>query len=389
MNFITEYYPEGGNAFSRNPFIIKVNTPELATYTVTVGEDIIFTGNGVGSFTINLSDILESVFTETETPTGDSLFLSYNGKNDFSFTFRIFTEDGTSDVLSGRAWKGGINKREFRALKQQGTDVFREKLMNFSGNFFFTSRTYGWIITMKETEIEPLAFIMPLLAGEQNGHIIIREALTKRTVTIEDDPGILGALNIEALRKHFFDEYSILPNLFDVMDPHYPSRVACRIAIEKAPEAVERCAVRFLNSFGVYERIDLVGAATIQTVATQGENTIYQTYDSDTDSFVKTRNRIPIGHTYKVTTGVKRGDELAFVQDMLASDSVYLILPDQEIKVIPTVDQSNRAYMQIAPESMEITFQPIEEESNFTAVRTKYGTRRPRIFTSVFSEQFN
>ena len=74
---------------------------------------------------------------------------------------------------------------------------------------------------------------------------------------------------------------------------------------------------------------------------------------------------------------------------MLASDNVYLILPDQEIKVIPMVEQNNRAYIQTTPESMEITFQPIENESNFTAVRTNYGAKRPRIFTSVFSEQFN
>ena len=390
MSLITGFYPQNGNVFTRNPIIVKVNAPTLATYTVSVGETVIFTGNGVGAFTVNLADILESVFTETETPAGNGYFLPYQaGSNKLSYKFMISTDNAPAETLMGIAWKGGINKKDFRTLCQENSDVFTKKMLDYSGNFFFTSRTYGWTITMKETEIEPLAFIMPEIVAGENGHIVIVEAVTHETLTVEGTPDTFGALNIEAVRKYFFTEYGVLANIFDVMDPYYPSRVACRIAIEKAQESVERCAVRFLNSFGVYERIDLVGSATIQTAEAQEENTIFQAYDEFTDSFVKSRNRTEIGLSYKVKTGVKRGDELAFIQDMLASDSVYLVLPGQEIKVIPMVEQNNRAYIQTTPESMEITFQPIENESNFTAVRTKYGARRPRIFTSVFSEQFN
>lgn len=391
MSLIVDYYPKYGYGLSRNPYILEINASELATYTVKVAGTTVFTGNGVGSFTVDLSDILEAQFEDTEPPTGTGLLLPYRqGMNDYDFRFDITSKNGESATFEGRVFKGGICKRDYRDLRRADTDIFGEKLNNYSGNFFMTTRTYGWTITVKETEIEPLAFIMPIIPGEENSHIIVRENVTGKSVVIEGDHLALVALNIDAVRKHFFNTFGILANAFDVMDVNHPSRVACRILIEKAPEAVERCAVRFLNSFGVFERIDLIGNATIQTSMAQNEETMFQTLDYYTDIFVKARNRAEIGQTYKVSTGVKRGDELAFIQDMLASDSVYLTLPDgQEVKVIPSVEQNSRDYTQKEPEYMDITFLPVEAESNMTPLRTKYGTSRPRIFTSVFSEQFN
>jgi hypothetical protein len=78
-----------------------------------------------------------------------------------------------------------------------------------------------------------------------------------------------------------------------------------------------------------------------------------------------------------------------FIREMLASDSVYLVLPDREIKVIPAAENMGYAYSQKEPETLTLSFTPVEKESNFSALRTKYGSTRPRIFTSVFSEQFN
>ena len=389
MSLIKNLYPQN-NAFTRNPIVISVSAPTLATYKVYADGNLMFTGNGIGDFTVNISEILETVFGETDAPSGNAMLLMFAQQNNYTHvTFEVNTTSDNTETVQLIAWKGGINKTDYRYLRNQGTDIFSAKFRNYSGNFFFTTRTYGWAITMKETELEPLAFIMPQISGEEQGHISVKEVVTGHTVQIEGAPDILMALNMEAVRKHFYVQYGVLANLFDIMNPYHPGRTACRIAIEEAPGAQERCAVRFLNSFGVYERIDLVGKATIQLAGNQDEDTVYQVYDEDTDSFTKKRVRIPIGSTYKIQTGIKRGDELAFIQDMLASDSVYLALPDQEIKVIPSFEQATRAYVQTEPESMDITFKPVEDESNMSPRRTKYGTTRPRIFTSVFSEQFN
>lgn len=389
MSLITNVYPQN-DGFTRNPIQISVSAPTLATYKVYANNGLMFTGNGQGVFTVNISEILETAFGETAMPTGNALLLMFEQYNNYIFvTFEVSTNEEDTETTNLVAWKGGINKADYRYLRINNTDIFTAKFRNYSGNFFFTTRTYGWTISIKETELEPLAFIMPPITGEEQGHINVRETVTGETVQIAGEPGALLALNIEAVRKHFFVQYGVIANLFDVMDPYHNGRIACRIAIEEAPGAQERAAVKFLNSFGIYERIDLIGKTTIQMTGNLDEDTIYQVYDEDTDSFTKKRVRIPIGSTYKIQTGIKRGDELAFIQDMLASDSVYLILPDQEIKVIPSFEQSTRAYIQTEPESMDITFTPVEDDSNMSPKRTKYGTIRPRIFTSVFSEQFN
>lgn len=389
MSLIKNMYPNRGNAFTRNPILIDITTETIAVYKVYVNNDVVFTGKGFGDFTVNISDILETAFTETEQLMGPNMVLPFPiGTNQVMTAFEISTAEDTESVFF-TAWKGGINKTDFRALQKSGTDVFREKLLNYSGNFFFTTRTYGWTISIKETELEPLAFIMPVIPGEENGYLSIRETVTGRRIQVSGAAGALMALNIEAVRKEFFNRYGVLANLFDIIDPYHSGKTACGIAIEEAKDAPERCAVRFLNSFGVYERIDLVGKTTISTVHNDDEDGSFQKYDAVTDSFVKSRTRTAIGQIYKVKTGEKSTDELNFIMDMLASDSVFLVLPDREIKVIPSVENMAHAYRQTEPESMEITFTPIEEESNFTAASTKYGSTRPRIFTSKFSEHFN
>lgn len=389
MSLITNVYPQN-DGFTRNPILVSISAPTLATYKVYANNILMFTGNGIGNFTVNISEILETAFGETTAPAGNAMLLMFNQYNNYTYvTFEVNTTAEDTETRNLVAWKGGIKKADYRYLRNNNTDIFTAKFRNYSGNFFFTTRTYGWTISIKETELEPLAFIMPLITGEEQGHINVKEAVTGRTVQIAGAPGALMALNLEAVRKHFFVQYGVLANLFNIMDPYHPTKTACKIAIEEAPGAQERCAVRFLNSFGVYERIDLVGKATIQMDGNQDEESIYQSYDDATDSFTKKRTRVQIGRTYRIETGTKRGDELTFIQDMLASDSVYLVLPDQEIKVIPSFEQSSRAYIQKEPESMNITFKPVEDDSNMSPKRTKYGTSRPRIFTSVFSEQFN
>ena len=389
MSLITSFYPTD-NAFTRNPIIVNITAQTLATYKVYADGVLLFTGNGVGSFSVNISEILETAFQETVAPTGTNMIMLYTqASNRVSATFEISTSPSDTETVNFVAWKGGINRTDYRELEKAGTDVFREKLMNYSGNFFFTTRTFGWKISIKETELEPMAFIMPLPPGENVGRMIIREAATGKQVTVNGPSGALEALNIDAVRKHFFDQYGVLANLFDIMDPVYAQRVACRIAIEEAPAAAERCAVKFLNSFGIYERIDLVGPTTVNTAQEQENTGIYQKYDTVTDSFVKDRTRTEIGKIYRVKTEPKRTDEMNFILDMLASDSVYLVLPDREIKVIPAAENMGYAYSQKEPETLTLSFTPVEKESNFSALRTKYGSTRPRIFTSVFSEQFN
>ena len=163
--------------------------------------------------------------------------------------------------------------------------------------------------------------------------------------------------------------------------------VEYKLDIPQEREKYLKSAVAFANGaggrliFGVKNQTwDVIGFP---------DDEVFQKYDAVTDSFVRDRVRTEIGQTYSVETGAKRTDELNFIRDMLTSESVFLALEDREVKVIPSVETMGYRQRQTEPESFKITFTPVEDESNITALRTKYGSVKPRIFTSVFSEQFN
>ena len=373
-------YPTG-NAFTRNPIFLSVSSYSMATYSIRMNNEEIFKGNGIGEFRVNIAEIVETGITGARIlPDNTDHILAVSGLS-AEVTIHVVNEGEEEDNLSFTAWKGGISKKEFKRLRNMGTDIFSLKFLNESCNFFFTTRSNDWRITMRETELYPLCFIYP------EHELKITELLTGQSLAIPGTAGNFYALNLEAVRLKFFTDYGVLANLFDV---YSGDTFALRIGIEQSPTVRERYRLRFLNSYGVYEVFSLEGEASVTPGMDEDEDAVFRRYDEITDDYYSDRIRTEIQEAVTVKTGFKRPQEIRFLLDLLSSDDVYLAgYGREEIKVIPSAEEFSYRVRPDAPQNVTLKLTFAEKESNWTGEITESGYRKPRVHSKEFSKQFN
>lgn len=373
-------YPTG-NAFTRNPIFLSVLSYSMATYSIRMNNEEVFKGNGIGEFRVNIAEIVETGITGTQIlPEGTNHIFAVSGLS-AEVTIRVVNEGEEECNLSFTAWKGGISKKEFKRLRNLGTDIFNLKFLNESCNFFFTTRSNDWRIIMRETELYPLCFIYP------EHELKITELLTGRSIFLPGTAGNLHALNLEAVRLEFFTSYGVLANLFDV---YSGGTFACRIGIEQSPTVRERYRLRFLNSYGVYEVFSLEGDASVTPGMDKDDNAVFRRYDEITDDYYSDRIRTDIQTVVTIKTGFKRPQEIRFLLDLLSSDDVYLAgYGREEIKVIPSAEEFSYRVHPETPQNVTLKLTFADKESNWTGEIAESGYRKPRVHSKEFSKQFN
>ena len=373
-------YPTG-NAFTRNPIFLSVSSSSMATYSIRMNNEEVFKGNGIGEFRVNIAEIVETGITDARILSDNTEHLLAVSGLSAEVTIHVVNEGEEEDNLSFTAWKGGISKKEFRRLRNMGTDIFSLKFLNESCNFFFTTRSNDWRITMRETELYPLCFIYP-------GHELkITELLTGQSLAVPGTTGSLYALNLEAVRLKFFTDYGVLANLFDV---YSGETFALRIGIEQSPTVREHYRLRFLNSYGVYEVFSLEGEASVTPGMDEDEDAVFRRYDEITDDYYSDRIRTEIQEAVTIKTGFKRPQEIRFLLDLLSSDNVYLSgYGQEEIKVIPSAEEFSYRVRPDAPQNVTLKLTFAEKESNWTGEITESGYRKPGVHSKEFSKQFN
>lgn len=373
-------YPTG-NAFTRNPIFLSVLSYSMATYSIRMNNEEVFKGNGIGEFRVNIAEIVETGITGTQIlPEGTNHIFAVSGLS-AEVTIRVVNEGEEECNLSFTAWKGGISKKEFKRLRNLGTDIFNLKFLNESCNFFFTTRSNDWRIIMRETELYPLCFIYP------EHELKITELLTGRSIFLPGTAGNLHALNLEAVRLEFFTSYGVLANLFDV---YSGDMFACRIGIEQSPTVRERYQLRFLNSYGVYEVFSLEGDASVTPGMDEDDNAVFRRYDEITDDYYSDRIRTDIQTVVTIKTGFKRPQEIRFLLDLLSSDDVYLAgYGREEIKVIPSAEEFSYRVHPETPQNVTLKLTFADKESNWTGEIAESGYRKPRVHSKEFSKQFN
>ena len=373
-------YPTG-NAFTRNPIFLSVSSSSMATYSIRMNNEEVFKGNGIGEFRVNIAEIVETGITDARILSDNTEHLLAVSGLSAEVTIHVVNEGEEEDNLSFTAWKGGISKKEFRRLRNMGTDIFSLKFLNESCNFFFTSRSNDWRITMRETELYPLCFIYP-------GHELkITELLTGQSLAVPGTTGSLYALNLEAVRLKFFTDYGVLANLFDV---YSGDTFALRIGIEQSPTVREHYRLRFLNSYGTYEVFSLEGEAGVTPGMDEDEDAVFRRYDEITDDYYSDRIRTEIQEAVTIKTGFKRPQEIRFLLDLLSSDNVYLSgYGQEEIKVIPSAEEFSYRVRPDAPQNVTLKLTFAEKESNWTGEITESGYRKPGVHSKEFSKQFN
>lgn len=373
-------YPTG-NAFTRNPIFLSVSSYSMATYSIRMNNEEIFKGNGIGEFCVNIAEVVETGITGARIlPDNTDHILAVSGLS-AEVTIHVVNEGEEEDNLSFTAWKGGISKKEFKRLRNMGTDIFSLKFLNESCNFFFTTRSNDWRIMMRETELYPLCFIYP------EHELKITELLTGQSLAIPGTAGNFYALNLEVVRLKFFTDYGVLANLFDV---YSGDTFALRIGIEQSPTVRERYRLRFLNSYGVYEVFSLEGEASVTPGMDEDEDAVFRRYDEITDDYYSDRIRTEIQEAVTIKTGFKRPQEIRFLLDLLSSDDVYLSgYGREEIKVIPSAEEFSYRVRPDAPQNVTLKLTFTDKESNWTGEITESGYRKPKVHSKEFSKQFN
>lgn len=384
-----------GLAFSRNPIVLEgTASSEDATiahpFTVKRGGQTVYSGRFSWPFCVNVAEIVDAFANPIPDPVkrpyfANTPFIMVEESDDIAF--REFSVDFVGEQVycdfGFFAFPGGISKQNFRKFAgKTDKDIFTARFLAKDRNFFLTTRTAGWRIVLKETELYPLAFI----SGEDVS-IVIQDSVVSETLEYSGlDAGVL-ALDLERLRRKFFDEFDIIPNVFDV---YREGKFACRIVIEEAGPARDFHTVKFRNSLGAFELMQL-DASLERGVEWSDEQQNFTRYDKATDSFIDARDRATATLSFSGSRTVRTAEELSFLLDMLASDEVYLMNAGTDpIRVIPSTEGLELPLRLEAPQSVEISFTVVEKEQNFTPDIT--GTddaRRPRVFSKQFGKQFN
>lgn len=383
-----------GYAFARNPIIIRDSFPADAfdkrggKLTIIMSGTNIYEGRFFPPLNLDISEIIDANiwnFPEPPENNTDPIVEIYDYGTLADFSIVVVSEyDGYESERSFLAIPGGISKQNFRRFVNLGSDVFDSRFLNPKGNFFLTTRTAGWRIIVKETELYPLYFLIK----QHQEQIDVVETVTGKTLTFDRlGPGV-SALDIDALRRRFMAEFRVIPNIFDV---YMAGVFSCRIVVERSDISKERYRLKFRNSLGVFEIIELTGELSISPEYEEAEEATFKRLDSVTGDFYTERERVERRQSVIVETGVKRPDEVRFLMDMIASEEVYLLdLTPLPVKVIPSVEEFKYRPRPESPEKFSIKLAFADAETNIMQdIIDGSEGRKPRVFSKQFSKHFN
>lgn len=295
------------------------------------------------------SPVIESSQSEIITPIRQGYTVYY--------TLEVTTgEEAETVSFEGIGFYGGISKKLYRELKQNDLDMFSYRLNNPQRQFFFTTRTNGRNIRIRENEIAPLLFLAPaenITFVTDAGRLIALTGLATQT---------LYALHIPAMRKNIYDNYGELPAYFSLLiDDHY----VCDITLMPVTPAVEHNVLLFRNSLGVYECIALDGASTL-AFESEDESS-YSVFDPSTSGYVTGYFRLPVTPTRSVQNVKKMLSELMFLNDLLSSDDVYLLRSGwAATPVHVTAEKHQIPGVSLEPASVTVKIKSIEQDAYYS-----------------------
>lgn len=382
-----------GHAFTRNPLMLTM--PGTGRYVFSIygqgysSSQPAYKGEITAPATINLAEFIEAIVKPIEDPGEDNAMISY-GIQDGSIN--IVVTDGENTLFSREinALRGGVSKQNYRRLNLAGTDIFEARFFNSACNFFLTTRTNDWRLSIKETELYPLVFFYPL-----QGTVSIQDIVSENTVSLPavsnevDYHGKLCSLNLKAVRQYFLDEYGILAGAFEVIVDGRPS---ARIAIQAAHPQIERYRLKFRNSYGAFEIIEITGSAQWAPSKESDEDEgSYQRYMADIDDFSTERQRMSMRQVINISTGYKTNSELRFILDAIASDECYLLdINEEPIKVIVTAEDLVLQHHPNGPQSFMLELKPVDDD---TCIMPELGNNlapvRGELFSQEYSEHFD
>lgn len=364
--------------FAGNPVKLSVASSSLCHYSVYVDDDLIYTGSSIGTFYVYIQDLIEDRLSAPKVYNNETSALISVSSCYCNCTVTVTNEDGDSRSTTFIAHLGGISRAVIRSL---GTgNIFASRFLAASGNIFFTLRGGSDYITIRETEITPLVFIYP-----QTGQLSVEAG--GYSYALQGTAGAMYALNLEYLRQRFFADHDIIPSLFCIKKS---GSVVTYIGITPASVTRDRYYLRFLNSLGCYEIVEMTGLARRSTSEDTQEQPSYDVFDELVGGYRQQRGRSAVRPMLSVSTGDISENQLLFYQDMLSSDDVTLLgYRGQEFRVIPSSPELTFAHnlKDVQSFTVDLLFSDLDDRHSSDDIDSHLGDGR--IHTSEFTDQFN
>lgn len=381
-----------GYAFTRNPIIISdewevtEDSPLSGTFEIFIADKSIYRGTFYPPLRVNIAEIIDANIEYLPEPDAGNIEPVTCLGQEFYDKRKVtvvatYGDDERSFAFT--AIPGGVPSLEYKSYVAAEKDPFSGRFCDTSGNFFLTTRNTGKYLVMKETELYPLYFIL----DNEGSTISFRTADGLYSYNLSDTSHGLYMLDIAALRWWLFDKMWVLSSVIDVF---VDGSKACTIVVERTDPAPELYRLKFRNSLGVFEIVEMRGSLKVNVAEEESEDTggsAYQTYDMVTDSFFAARQRQQLQKSISIESGFKRPDEIRLLLDMIQSEEVYLLdFTDDAIRVIPSADSLTYQGRQTVPEKFTINMKVTVSDAG--TVRNDSETS-PFIFSPQFTKEFN
>ncbi|MBF0649172.1 hypothetical protein IR083_10100 [Dysgonomonas sp. GY75] len=341
------------NVFSGNPVVfgLETDTDEAVVVEVITGGRSYFTSyfpfqdDGVYRVKMELSGYLQPPDVPLAVPSGN-IVASLDG-----FIIPYTVKIGDSYEFTGNAFRGGISNKVYTRLADNGYDIFSYRLTSSRRQFLFTTRTHDSEVRLRDTELYPFVFLnrnIPLSFVSPSGNTIDINTAGFGPVCVMD---------LVALRSAFNEQYGEIP---DVIKVYASGNLAFSFIISPGKLAEEKYRLRFLNSLGAYELLEVTARAS--HTSEFGEEDLYNVMNGY-DFFEERKTRTPGREKIEVETGRRLRHEMPFILDMIKSEEVYFIWPSgQEFRCRVSTDAFKYRERITEPTSIPLTITELTDE---------------------------
>jgi len=346
-------------SFVRNPIVFEFTTTSsiMIIFTITfAGQSfLISVYPSYQPLTLNyklsfdISDLLANIVRLTY----DATLVSQVNLAGYVQSYTVYTS-GYS--FTGKVIPGGLSKEYQKFLIHQGTNAFDYRFMNPMSNWLLTTRTDANVISMTRQELACMFFLTPC-----NQEIAVATNRADRLVITAGTEGVPCMINLPVWLASLAPETPSSP-ITDILFQVAGINVIQISLTDKLSE--ESYLIKFRNSLGVYEFIEVAGKAT--RAPESGDNSTYNVFDTDLQEFRKARQRTNVLNVLNVDTGFKSSDDLYFLGDMLAASSAWFIDRLKKQKCLVTSSNYAHALRQTVPETVTLKIEPVSTEQFYS-----------------------
>jgi len=304
---------------------------------------------------LNISEILQSHLPEPHRSTSNPYETIVEKMEDFVGAYTVEFKNDAGDMLTfnGKYLAGGIGKELIRQLAAKNTDIFEWKLFNTDNQPFLITRTFGKNIFMRLSELSDFYFFA---TDSLYGYEIAGKNYNYAS-QVSVAPGNIYRFNLENMNAAV-NGYLEFARLYAGL------KLIGNVTILQPVKTPHKLVIKFLNSFGVFEKMELTGRALLEPEITDAA---WMQYDAETDDYFEQNDRLARREIIIVETGYKTKDELMFLRDMLQSARRFLIFPDgMEREVRITAESFSHALLPFKPESVKLKIRAVESDINYS-----------------------